>query len=367
MIRYSIPILFALGLTLSAEEEEKPKSGGGHVFAWPFMSWEEMQPRGGSTKGSEVTLVTEPKEAWKKLQEDGQTKQERDRRAILAMAGSYRVSFDFVETLGFKGDYTPPKPYFSWGTEHVEVLEDRPDFVSLQHVLVMYFEDKEGKVSGPHVMKHWRQDWTWQDPEIHRFVGNRTWVREKSSDPEGRWSQAVFQVDDSPRYEVLGAWSHEGGVSTWRSDNAPRPLPRREFSVRDDYNVLEGVHEITIGPTGWTHVQNNRKMMIEEGKPSQCVGTEIGFNRYEEITEPELAEGFRKSWEKSGAYWKAVRDKWAATLKEHDRFSLKAKVDKKSLWQEHFGRAGEIESGEADGEKDATHAVETIDAFLILP
>lgn len=215
-------------------------------------------------------------------------------------------------------------------------------------------------------MKHWRQDWTWQDPEIHRFAGNRTWVREKSEEPEGRWSQAVFQVDDSPRYEVLGEWHHDSGLSTWRSDNCPRPLPRREFSVRDDYNVLEGVHEITIGRTGWTHTQTNRKMKIE-GDKRECVGTELGLNRYEEISEPELADGFRDSWKKSGPYWEAVRNKWASTLKEHDRFSLKSKVAEKSLWQEHFGRAGKIESGEASPVEDAKHAEETIDAFLVIP
>ncbi|MDB4320062.1 hypothetical protein N9981_01715, partial [bacterium] len=67
------------------------------------------------------TLDTEPSAAWKSLQEKAE-KPEQDRRAILAMAGDYRVSFDFMETLGFSEDYQPPAPYFSWGTEHVEVI-----------------------------------------------------------------------------------------------------------------------------------------------------------------------------------------------------------------------------------------------------
>ena len=127
----------------------------------------------------------------------------------------------------------------------------------------MVFKNEKGEIDGPHVMKHWRQDWTWQDAEIHAYAGYSTWQREKSSHPEGRWSQAVFQVDDSPRYKVMGAWTHSGGLSTWRSDNCPRPLPRREFSVRKDYNVLEGFHEITLAPNGWIHVQNNRKLQLE--------------------------------------------------------------------------------------------------------
>ena len=55
---------------------------GGHVFAWPFMSWEEMKPRGGSTRGAEVTRMSGSKEAWKRLQEPGLEKFERDRRAM---------------------------------------------------------------------------------------------------------------------------------------------------------------------------------------------------------------------------------------------------------------------------------------------
>ena len=133
------------------DEKKKEEPVSGHVFGWPFLTAEKMQPRGGSTKGGEVTLMEGVKESWKKLQEPGLDTQERDRRAILAMQGSYRVSFDFLETVGFSEGYKPPRPYFSWGTERVIVLQDRPDFVSLQHVLVMYFKDKEGKETGPHV------------------------------------------------------------------------------------------------------------------------------------------------------------------------------------------------------------------------
>jgi len=43
--------------------------------------------------------------------------------------------------------------------------------------------------------------------------------------------------------------------STWHSENTWWPLPRREFSVRNDYNVLSGSNRHTITPTGW--VQND--------------------------------------------------------------------------------------------------------------
>lgn len=329
------------------------------------MGWEKMKPRGGTTTGSEVALRKEAKEAWNQLWEEGLAKPEQDRRAIRAMAGSYRVSFDFIETLGFSADYSPPRPYFSWATEHVEIIEDREDFISLQHSLVMYFKNPDGEDSGPHVMKHWRQDWTWQDPEIVTYQGFGIRGKEQATEPQGRWSQAVFQVDDSPRYEVMGEWTHEGGLSTWRSDNAPRPLPRRESSVRKDYNILEGVHEITLSPLGWIHVQNNRKLDLGADGSRSYRGTEIGVNRYEEIIEPDLATAWQEYWAKTADYWKAVRQAWDTIQDEHERFKLMDEVEGERLFQVHFGRAAEImEAEETDAKADAAHASETVKRFV---
>lgn len=365
-ILFSI-VLLLTGEGLATEETPAPRKeeAAGHVFAWPFTDWQEMRPRGGSTKGGEVTLVEGEREPWKRLREPGLEKQEQDRRAILAMAGSYRVSFDFVETVGFTPGYKPPRPYFSWGSEYVKVLEDRPGFVSLQHALVMYFKNEKGEEQGPHVMKHWRQDWTWEDKELHVYEKDSTWRRAKPAAAGGCWSQAVYQVDDSPRYEVMGSWTHDGGMSIWVSDPCPRPLPRREHSVRDDYNVLTGTHEITITPTGWLHVQNNRKLKIGEDGTKGYVGQEIGVNRYEEISSPELAAAFDKYWEKTGGYWKAVRDGWAEVYRENDTFTIEEKKGEAQLFVVHFGFADKLqESGEiAPGEAER-HARETIQRFL---
>lgn len=325
-----------------------------------------MAPRGGTTQGSEVTLFEGAKESWKKLQEPGLSKLEKDRRAILAMAGNYRVSFDFTETLGLSEGYTPPRPYFSWGTENVTVIEDRGEFISLQHTLIMYFKNEQGGSEGPHVMKHWRQDWTWQDAEIHTYIGDHTWKKIPTPRPEGRWTQAVFQVDDSPRYEVAGAWTHEGELSTWRSDDCPRPLPRREFSVRKDYNVLEGTHEITLTPTGWVHVQSNRKLQIGKDGSRQGLGKEIGVDRYEEITAPELAPAFTSYWEKTASYWKDVRDTWAGVLAERDQFTLQEAKEGRQLFAVHFEHAAKLEAG-GDGADNLKHAQETIGEFLVNP
>src|SRR5258706_7992278 len=129
-----------------------------YVFAWPFVRV-PMEPRGGTTRGAEVTLATAPSEAWQRLHAPGLSARERDRAAILAMAGDYRVSFDFLETILFEPGAPPARPYRSWATERVYVIEDRPDRIRLQHILVMFVVDDAGRQSGPLVQKHWRQDW----------------------------------------------------------------------------------------------------------------------------------------------------------------------------------------------------------------
>ena len=138
-----------------------------YTFSWNFDSESDLRPRGGTTTGADVTLAASPSESWKALQKPYQSKFEKDRAAILAMAGEYRASFDFIETLGFYEDHKPTRPYQSWGTEYIFVVEDRRDFISLQHVLVMKMKTPEGGVTEPYVVKHWRQDWTYEDSSIN--------------------------------------------------------------------------------------------------------------------------------------------------------------------------------------------------------
>jgi len=244
------------------------------------------------------------------------------------------------------------------------VLEEKEKFISLQHTLVMFFKDKDGKVSEPMVMKHWRQDWTYGDRDVHGFVGKNTWEKEgvDAVGGPGHWSHAVFQVDDSPRYESTGSWTHRENMSTW-SGGAWRPLPRREFSVRDDYHALIGRDEITITPTGWVHFQNNDKLKLNPKGGHRILGREIGVNRYERITEPSLAAA-GESWEKVAPYWAEVRTMWKEVYEKNDRFTILAKVDDKKLYQHHFAYAAKIQKEGYDAGKGKAHARETISKFI---
>src|SRR5690349_16380891 len=69
------------------------------TFAWPLGEG-ALRPRGATTRGAPVVLDTEPSEAWQRLRA-ADNPFERDRRAILAMAGPYRVSFDFLEVVRY--------------------------------------------------------------------------------------------------------------------------------------------------------------------------------------------------------------------------------------------------------------------------
>jgi hypothetical protein len=325
-----------------------------------------VTPRGGTTRGSAVTLAPGQPLPLREIAAADHAFA-RDRAAILALAGDYRVSFHFMESLGLTNDYKPVRPYHSWATEHVRVLEDTGRFISLQHTLVMFFRNPDGSASAPMVMKHWRQDWTYEDRDLHTFRGKGSWARRNPSAEEsaGAWSQAVFQVDDSPRYEALGRWEHRGNLSVWTSERAWRPLPRREHTVRKDYDVMEGVHRLILTPTGWLHEQNNWKRVAGESPAGTAaepgfVAAEIGLDRYERITAPALTAA-DEYWKKTAPYWAVVRRVWADIYAQRERFTLRTEVDGKPLFEHHFADAKKLEDG---GRFDAAESERAIRATL---
>ncbi len=342
----SVAGLTALPAAAAGSEPESRQ----YTFAWPFAESSEMRPRGGTTRGPEVTLDREPGDAWRSLREPELADVERDRRAILAMAGPYRTTFDFIETAGFVPEFAPSRPYQSWATEYVRVIADEPGFISLQHILVMYFETEDGETRGPMVTKHWRQDWRYEDRDLHVYAGDHTWERRRLSQAEvrGTWSQAVYQVDDSPRYEAIGRWEHRGNHSSWLSGKTWRPLPRRESSVRDDYDVLAGTNRHTITPTGWVHEEDNLKLVLERGQPRETLpylAREAGLNRYERTVGHDFSAG-DAYWERTKAYWSDVREAWRGLKAERDRFRIRPSVDGERLFDAMFEYAEGIKTAE---------------------
>jgi hypothetical protein len=330
-------LLIALALAGSAAHAAEQ-----FTFAWP-LDEAAPRPRGATTRGAPVVLDAVPSPAWQRLREPGLSKVERDRRAILAMAGPYRVSFDFLEVVRFDPQAKPDAPYQSWGTEYVFVAEDRPGFVALQHILVMRVQLEGGKVSEPMVVRHWRQEWRYQPESLLAYEGANTWAMRTAPAAvrRGAWSQTVLQVDDSPRYAALGRWQHAGGASTWISDQTWRPLPRREFSVRKDYQVLVGTNRHTITPDGWVQEENNLKVVLPG---ERHLAREYGVARYQRIRDYDFSAGVRY-YERTEPFWAEVRRAWREIAARSPRFTLQAPVDQAQLFIPFFEHAAKLEDG----------------------
>src|SRR5262245_42528689 len=164
------------------------------IFAWPLAE-DALKPRGATTRGVPVTLDPAPPESWMRLRESRIPPLERDRRAILAMAGPYRVSFDFLEVVRFDPALKQDAPYQSWGTEYVFVAEERQDFIALQHILAMRVQLPDGKASDPVVVRHWRQEWRYEAERLLAYEGSNRWAPREvpAAERKGAWVQSVYQ------------------------------------------------------------------------------------------------------------------------------------------------------------------------------
>jgi hypothetical protein len=376
MRNYWLWLFWVLTLAMNgeaiADNSEKTKTPADcpgsrfYTFSWPTIKECGFVPRGGTSTGTAITLDTQPHPGWLALQDPQLTAFERDRQAILAMAGPYRATFDFLETIGYVPGFKPDKPYQSWGTEYVYVVENKKDFISLQHIMVMFFQ-QGNEVHGPMVMKHWRQDWQYEKRDLLSYVGHNRWQRQTlpRNEVKGTWAQAVYQVDDSPRYESYGRWEHNANVSTWQSQLTWRPLPRREHSVRSDYQVLEGYNRHTILPDGWVQEEENYKLKLtEKGEPvsdTPYLSKELGINRYQRIKDFDFSAG-DTYWEKTGDFWRVVREEWQAIIREKKTFRLREEVDGQALFMLFFEYAETSEGNSAKAIREFVR--QTLVAYL---
>ncbi|MFN7111516.1 MAG: DUF6607 family protein [Brevundimonas sp.] len=230
---------------------------------------------------------------------------ERDRQSILAQAGQYRVHFDMRENVSFQADYDPLEEKLSGGSEIVRVVYDQGDKISLQHILVM---EHEGQVM---VIKHWRQDWTYQPQTVLTYAGPNQWVLTPvpADQRDGAWSQTVWQTDDSPRYGGVGRWTYDNGLSAWTSNPSWRPLARRDAVRNPVYDRYLGTNRHILTPNGWVHIQDNVKMSGKAGGQPVAVVQEDVINTYDRSTGYSPAAG-DAYWAKTQGFWAAVRQAW---------------------------------------------------------
>jgi hypothetical protein len=263
---------------------------------------------------------------------EAQTKKKKDIKSIKEMCGCFEIRFDFAETFIKTGDedYKPSKNYSSGGLEWAQLVTDNKNEISIQHILIA------GSIDRPYIIKHWRQDWLYQNTDFYMYDYNNNWnyIKKDKNEVKGQWTQKVFQVDDSPRYEGSGSWVHVDGKSYWENTTSA-PLPRREYSKRSDYNVTERGNRQEISLTGWVHDQNNKKIIRKKEGKDVVLAYEKGYNNYVKV-EDSKCESAVKWWVKNQNKWKNVRNKWEEVYGRNKNLSLKKLVNDSPLYMVLF-------------------------------
>ncbi|SEE66191.1 hypothetical protein SAMN04487765_3664 [Tenacibaculum sp. MAR_2010_89] len=225
---------------------------------------------------------------------NAQSKKKKDREAIKKMCGCFEVTFNFAETFNYSKDslYKASKTKSDKALEWAELIVDEKNEISIQHLLQV------GNPKKPYIVKHWRQDWVYQNRDFYMFNGDNNWIYENKSKSEVKkqWTQKVYQVDDSPRYEGSGTWVHVDGKSYWES-TTDAPLPRREYTKRSDYNVTERGNRHEITNYGWVHDQDNKKIIRKQGVKDIVLASEKGYNTYVKVPDSRC-KGAQDWWKK---------------------------------------------------------------------
>ncbi|MFS4494541.1 DUF6607 family protein [Maribacter sp. 2308TA10-17] len=259
----------------------------------------------------------------------GQTeknKKQQDIEAIKDMCGCYEVTFKYTETFAPEIDYEKHLDYTSGALEWAELIEDEDNKLSIQHLLL---------VNNDRVIKHWRQDWEYENQDVFYYDKDNTW-KFKSLPKEsvkGQWTQKVFQVDDSPRYSGSATWIHADGKHYWEN-KTDSPLPRREYTKRKDYNVMLRGNRHEITESGWLHEQDNDKVIRENGQEDILLAQEKGYNVYTKVAD-EKCKPAKDWWANNMKFWSKVRNSWDDVYNRTGELTLLKSVDEQPLFM-HF-------------------------------
>ena len=254
------------------------------------------------------------------------SKKQQDIQSIKDMCGCYEVTFKYTETFAPEIDYEKHLDYTSGALEWAELIEDEDNKLSIQHLLV---------VNENRVIKHWRQDWEYENQNVFYYDKDNTWTFKTlpKESVKGQWSQKVFQVDDSPRYSGSATWVHADGKHYWENKTAS-PLPRREYTKRKDYNVMLRGNRQEITDYGWLHEQDNDKVVREDGQEEVLLAQEKGYNVYTKVAD-EKCKSAKDWWANNYKFWGKVRNSWDNVYKRRGDLTLHKAIDKKPLFM-HF-------------------------------
>ncbi|MFT3945563.1 MAG: hypothetical protein QM763_01205 [Agriterribacter sp.] len=272
--------------------------------------------------------------------------QQEGKKNIEKLCGCFEVQFKYAETFSPDEDYKfHNRENLAAGAELIVPVEMSDKKISLQHLLV---------ISDTMVVKHWREDWTYENPQLFVYKGDKTWekILLKPADVKGKWTQTVWEVSEAPRYQGVSEWIKTDKKIIWEN-TADAPLPRREYSVRSDYNILKRGNRIIINEEGWIHDQDNKKIIREAGTDKLLV-EEKGINSYKRIDDKQCEAGLAY-WKKNKLYWSKVKAVWDDYMAKHNSITIKDKVDGRYLHDYLFAQAKDFASGKIkDTEIDAS-------------
>lgn len=280
---------------------------------------------------------------------------ELEKKLIKSMAGCHTVDFKFAETFSPDSDYQFRDRYYEGAEEFVFIVEETEDKVSLQHLLRVKIPGKNGGPERDLIIKHWRQDWIYENQDL--FLYNKDFEWRKTHLPaeavKGTWTQKVYQVDDSPRYEAYGRWIHQQGRHYW-DGIADAPLPRRDRTTREDYNVLVRDCRIEVFEDGgWLIDQDNRKVARDDDGKETLICMEKGLETFTPKNyDPAPLQAW---WEKRADFWADARDLWEALRADEERIKFDLFVDEVAMYDAFFGLAEEFQGPEGY-DKDAARA-----------
>jgi hypothetical protein len=245
-----------------------------------------------------------------------------ERKAILSMAGTYEVSFEFLETFAPDTNYKFYPKYQAKAKEMVIVTINSEDKISLNHFLL---------VNDSTVIKHWRQDWIYENTEFLEYNGSNAWSKRSLSkkDVKGTWTQKVFQIDESPRYEAYGKFIHENNEWIWSAITCNSPLPRRELMKRNDYTIIKRRSRIVMGPNYWYLEQDNQKL-----KSDTLLCHEKGMEYFKKSSFD--STHIVKWWNKNEKIWRYIAEEWNTLLDENNKVKLSGTLIASDYQQEVF-------------------------------
>ncbi len=240
-----------------------------------------------------------------------------EQKAIQNLCGCFEVTFKYAETFSPIPDYKyHDRETIHGGIELALPIEISNKKISIQHLLV---------ISDSMIIKHWREEWSYENPILWKYTDTKTWVKQllHPNEVKGTWTQTVWEVSDEPRYQGIGIFTKQSGETYWQN-TTDAPLPRREYSVRNDYNILNRTNRIHITDSGYLHEQDNKKM-IRKGGVDALLVEEKGVNNYSRVADSKCLAA-KNYWETNKVYWLKVAAIWAIFLQNHQKVTLKTKV-----------------------------------------